>query len=85
MIKFGYLIFTILESFTVAIGIILLICLIYLMIKQNNFLESINIYPKMLEILIIVVISIVLGAEYLILDYNDRYNMKQLKKCCKNI
>lgn len=85
MIKNGYILFSLLEIITIIVGLILLICLIFIIVKQGNFLEFLNIYPKILELCIIIILSIVLSFVYLTLDFNDRYNYNNLKKCCKNI
>lgn len=85
MLKYGYVLFSILEIITIIIGCLLLISLIILVTQQGNFLEFVNIYPKMIEICIVVILSIVLTTIYFALEYNDKYNINQLKKCCPNI
>lgn len=85
MIKYGYLVFSILEGITVLVALILIVCLAVIIYRQGNFLEFINIYPKMIELLIAIILSSILVIMYVLMNVNEEVTLRELKKCCSNI
>lgn len=85
MIKYGYLVFSILEVATIIVGLILLICLTVIIVQQGHFLSFLVIYPRMIELAIVIFLSFILVGMYILMHYNETFTENELKKCCSNI
>lgn len=85
MIKYGYLVFSLLEIVTLVVAIIAIIVVFISIIREYNIFDLLGALPTCAMLCNIITTSFVLIFAYVVLHFNDQFNHAQLKKCCNSI